>query len=111
LQLSFRKAPGLVADGRDMGSVVFPDANLKVFLTADAAQRAGRRHAQLIQQGISSKLSDLLADLQARDERDKSRAVAPCRPAEDAVLLDNTSLTVDASVDTVLGWWQSRRPF
>jgi 3-phosphoshikimate 1-carboxyvinyltransferase len=111
LQLSFRKAPGLVADGRDMGSVVFPDANLKVFLTAGAEQRAARRHAQLIQQGISSKLSDLLADLQARDERDKTRKIAPCKPAEDAVLLDNTNLTVNASVDMVLGWWQSRRPF
>jgi 3-phosphoshikimate 1-carboxyvinyltransferase len=111
LQLSFRKAPGLVADGRDMGSVVFPEANLKVFLTAGAEQRAARRHAQLIQQGISSKLSDLLADLQARDERDKTRATAPCKPAEDAVLLDNTSLTVNASVDMVLDWWQSSRPF
>jgi 3-phosphoshikimate 1-carboxyvinyltransferase len=101
----------LVADGRDMGSVVFPSAPLKVFLTANAGQRAERRHQQLIQRGISSKLSDLLADLQARDERDKNRETAPCKPAEDAVLLDNSALSITESVNLVLGWWQNRRPF
>jgi 3-phosphoshikimate 1-carboxyvinyltransferase len=111
VQLAFRKAPGLVADGRDMGSVVFPSAPLKVFLTANAGQRAERRHQQLIQRGISSKLSDLLTDLQARDERDKNRETAPCKPAEDAVLLDNSALSITESVNLVLGWWQNRRPF
>ena len=111
LQLSFRRLPGLVADGRDMGTVVFPDATLKVFLTATAAQRAERRHKQLISKGISANIADLRADLEARDARDASRSVAPCRPAEDAVLLDNSALSVDASVEQVLGWWQGRTPF
>jgi len=111
LQLSFRRLPGLVADGRDMGTVIFPDAPLKIFLTASAAMRAERRHKQLIQKGISTKLDDLRADLEARDERDRNRAVAPLKPAEDAVLLDNSALTIDESVDAVLGWWQQRNPF
>lgn len=109
LQLSFRRAPGLVADGRDMGTVVFPDAGLKVFLTASAAQRAERRHKQLISKGISANIADLRADLEARDVRDSSRAVAPLKPAEDAKLLDNSELSIDESVDRVLGWWNQRR--
>ncbi len=111
LQLAFRRLPGLVADGRDMGTVVFPDAALKVFLTASAATRAERRYNQLISKGISASLADLRADLEARDARDSQRAVAPLRPAEDALQLDNSQLTVEQSVDLVLGWWQQRRPF
>ncbi len=111
LQLAFRRLPGLVADGRDMGTVVFPQAALKVFLTASAEQRALRRHKQLISMGIQAKLADLLADLQARDARDANRSVAPLKPAEDALSLDNSALTVDQSVDAVLGWWQQRRAF
>ena len=111
LQLAFRRVPGLVADGRDMGTVVFPQATLKVFLTADATQRALRRHKQLISKGIQARLNDLRADLEERDARDRNRSVAPLRPAEDALLLDNSALSIDESVDVVLGWWQQRRPF
>ena len=111
LQLSFRRAPGLVADGRDMGTVVFPTAALKVFLTASPAKRAERRHKQLISKGISANIDVLRADLEARDARDANRAVAPCRPAEDALLMDNSELGIDASVQQVLDWWQQRRPF
>ena len=110
LQLSFRKLPGLVADGRDMGTVIFPDADMKVFLTANAATRAERRHKQLISKGISSSIDNLRADLEARDKRDSSRSVAPLRPAEDAVLLDNSALSIEASVEAVLKAWQERRP-
>jgi len=105
LQLSFRRVPGLVADGRDMGTVVFPDARLKVFLTASAAQRADRRHKQLISKGVSANIESLRADLEARDLRDSTRSVAPLRPAGDACLLDNSSLTIDQSVEQVLAWW------
>jgi 3-phosphoshikimate 1-carboxyvinyltransferase len=111
LQLAFRRAPGLVADGRDMGTVVFPGADLKVYLTASAAERAARRHKQLISKGISSNIGNLRADLEARDLRDSSRAVAPLKPAEDAMRLDNSALTIEESVDQVLGWWEARRPF
>jgi 3-phosphoshikimate 1-carboxyvinyltransferase len=111
LQLSFRRAPGLVADGRDMGTVVFPEATLKVFLTASADARAERRHKQLISKGNSANIDDLRAELMQRDERDRNRAVAPLKPAEDAMLLDNSSLSVEASVEQVLSWWQQRRPF
>ena len=111
LQLSFRKVPGLVGDGRDMGTVIFPDAALKVFLTASAAQRAQRRHKQLISKGIQAKLEDLRAELEARDARDKSRSVAPLVPAQDALMLDNSELGIDESVDLVLQWWAQRRPF
>jgi 3-phosphoshikimate 1-carboxyvinyltransferase len=111
LQLSFRRAPGLVADGRDMGTVVFPDADLKVFLTASPAKRAERRHKQLISKGIPANIDALRADLEARDARDANRAVAPCKPAEDALLLDNSDLGIEASVQQVLSWWQQRRPF
>jgi 3-phosphoshikimate 1-carboxyvinyltransferase len=111
LQLAFRRAPGLVADGRDMGTVVFPDAALKVFLTASAEQRAARRHKQLISKGISSNINDLRADLEARDRRDSTRTVAPLKPAEGAMRLDNSALSIEASVEQVLDWWASRRPF
>ncbi len=111
LQLSFRRAPGLVADGRDMGSVVFPDAGLKVYLTASPAQRAERRHKQLISKGISASIDALRADLVARDARDSSRAVAPLKPAQDALLLDNSAVTVEQSVVWVLDAWARRRPF
>ncbi len=111
LQLAFRRAPGLVADGRDMGTVVFPQATLKVYLTASAAQRAERRHKQLIGKGISANIDSLRADLEMRDERDRNRTVAPLKPAEDALLLDNSNLTVEASVAQVLSWWQERSAF
>ena len=111
LQHSFRRLPGLVADGRDMGTVIFPDAPLKVFLTASAEQRAQRRFKQLISKGNTTTLDSLRADLQARDARDMSRSVAPLRPAQDAVLLDNSDLSIEKSVGLVLGWWQGKQPF
>ncbi len=111
LQLSFRQLPGLVADGRDMGTVIFPGADLKVYLTATAATRAERRHQQLLAKNIAVSISDLRFELEARDARDQNRAVSPLRPAADAVLLDNSLLGVDTSVDTVLGFWEQRRPF
>jgi 3-phosphoshikimate 1-carboxyvinyltransferase len=111
LQQSFRRLPGLVADGRDMGTVIFPDAQLKVYLTASAAQRAERRHKQLISKGISTTIDSLRADLEARDARDSSRAVAPLKPAEDALLLDNSDQSVDQSVAQVLQWWEEKQPF
>ncbi len=111
LQLAFRRAPGLVADGRDMGTVVFPDAAVKVFLTADATQRALRRHKQLISKGIAANIDSLRADLEARDARDQNRSVAPCKPAQDAQLLDNSNLGIEDSVQQVLDWWQQRGPF
>jgi 3-phosphoshikimate 1-carboxyvinyltransferase len=110
LQLSFRRVPGLVADGRDMGTVVFPDARLKVYLTASAAQRADRRHKQLISKGIPANIDSLRADLEARDARDMNRAVAPLKPAEDAQLLDNSALTIEQSVARVLEWWSLHGP-
>ena len=111
LQLSFRRLPGLVADGRDMGTVVFPHADMKVFLTASATTRAERRHKQLISKGFSTNISDLLRELEARDARDQSRAVAPLVAAADALSLDNSALSIEASVEQVLGWWAQRRPF
>ena len=105
LQLSFARPPGLVADGRDMGTVLFPAARLKVFLTASATMRAERRHKQLIQKGISASIADLRADLEARDLRDKTREVAPLKAAQDALLLDNSGLTIEQSVEQVLAWW------
>jgi len=111
LQHSFARLPGLVADGRDMGTVIFPQAPLKVFLTADAACRAERRLQQLAGRGVAAILGDLLADLQARDLRDSSRSTAPLKAAEDAQLLDNGTLTVEQSINTVLTWWQSKQPF
>jgi cytidylate kinase len=107
LQRSFRQFPGLVADGRDMGSVIFPDAVLKVFLTATAAARAERRYKQLIAKGISAKLSDLLHDLQERDARDSNRGTAPLLIADGAKVLETSDLSIDQAVKTVLDWYQS----
>ncbi|HLT63549.1 MAG TPA: (d)CMP kinase [Pseudohongiella sp.] len=101
-QRAFRQAPGLVADGRDMGTVVFTDAPVKVFMTASAEERAERRYKQLIAKGIDVKLCDLLADIQARDERDSNRAVAPLRPADDAVLIDTSRMSIEAVLARVL---------
>ncbi|EHL22040.1 bifunctional 3-phosphoshikimate 1-carboxyvinyltransferase/cytidine monophosphate kinase [Acidovorax sp. NO-1] len=111
LQHSFRRLPGLVADGRDMGTVIFPEAPLKVYLTASAACRAERRYKQLISKGFSASIDDLRADLEARDLRDSSRPVAPLKPAQDALVLDNSHLTIDEAVEQVLTWWQERQPF
>ncbi len=107
-QLDFRVVPGLVADGRDMGTVIFPDAALKVFLTADAATRAQRRHKQLISNGISANIDALRLDLEARDLRDRTRRVAPLKPAEGAVMFDNSSTSIEESVQQVLQWWARR---
>ena len=111
LQHSFQRLPGLVADGRDMGTVIFPTAPLKVYLTASAACRAERRYKQLISKGISANISDLRADLEARDARDQNRAVAPLKPAQDALVLDNSDLSIDEAVDQVIAWWRARQPF
>ena len=105
LQLGFRKAPGLVADCRDMGTVIFPNAQLKVFLTASVAARAERRYKQLIGKGISANMDDLLMDLKARDDRDTHRAIAPLVPAEGAHVLDTSAMTVEAAVEQVLDWY------
>jgi len=109
LQLSFRKAPGLVADGRDMGTVIFPNAQCKVFMTASAEARAQRRYKQLIEKGFPAKMEDLLADLQARDARDMNRAVAPLAPAEDAHLLDTSHMTALEAADQVIRWYAQGR--
>jgi 3-phosphoshikimate 1-carboxyvinyltransferase len=111
LQLSFRRLPGLVADGRDMGTVIFPDATLKVFLTASAEKRAERRYKQLISKGISTTIDVLCADLMARDARDTQRSVAPLKPASDAMHLDNSLLSIDDSVAQVMSWWHSKQVF
>ncbi len=111
VQTAFRRLPGLVADGRDMGTVVFPDATLKVFLTAGAAERAERRYNQLISKGISANIDGLRADLEARDARDIQRSVSPLKPAEGAFLLDNSALSIEASIAAVLDAWEERRPF
>jgi len=111
LQLDFRRVPGLVADGRDMGSAVFQGAQLKVFLTASAATRAERRYKQLISKGISANIESLRTDLEARDARDKGRSASPLTPAADALMLDNSAQTIEESVDLVLSWWAERRPF
>ena len=108
-QRAFRQAPGLVADGRDMGSVVFPDAALKVFLTASAVVRAERRYNQLMNKGIPANMQVLLRDIEARDARDASRAVAPLQQGN-ALLLDTTHLTIEQAVDQVLSWYAAARP-
>jgi cytidylate kinase len=102
-QYSFRKAPGLVADGRDMGTVIFPDAGFKVFLTASAEERAKRRYKQLKEKGLGVTLAALLREIQARDVRDAERPVAPLKPAEGATLIDSTGMPIDAVVALVLG--------
>jgi 3-phosphoshikimate 1-carboxyvinyltransferase len=111
LQRGFRQLPGLVADGRDMGTVIFPDAALKIFLTASARQRAERRHKQLISKGIPATIAAIQQDLEARDARDMSRRSAPLTPADDARLLDNSELPIEESVVQVMDWWQGARPF
>ncbi len=108
LQKGFRRPPGLVADGRDMGTVVFPDAQLKVFLTASVDARAERRHKQLREKGFFSNMSNLLQDLRARDERDSNRSAAPLKPAEDARRLDSSNLTIDEVVLQILEWHGER---
>jgi 3-phosphoshikimate 1-carboxyvinyltransferase len=110
LQRGFRQLPGLVADGRDMGTVIFPDAALKVFLTASARCRAGRRHKQLISKGISATIADIEQDLEARDLRDSSRQSAPLKPAQDAKPLDNSELTIEQSIAVLIDWWRGNRP-
>ena len=107
-QRAFRQAPGLVADGRDMGTVVFPDASLKVFLSASPEERARRRHKQLIEKGISITLDSLLRDIQERDARDAGRVAAPLRPAADAAILDTTDLTIAAAIAFVLESFRAR---
>jgi len=106
LQRDFRRAPGLVTDGRDMGSVVFPDATLKIFLTATAEERASRRYKQLIEKGFDANLAALVQDLRERDARDANRASAPLRQMADARLLETTAMTIQDAVDTVLGWYR-----
>jgi cytidylate kinase len=108
-QRAFRRPPGLVAEGRDMGSVVFPDAALKVFLTASAAVRAQRRYKQLIDKGIDANLHALSRDLEQRDARDAARAVAPLAPAPDALQLDTSERSVDEVVGVILGWCRERK--
>ena len=107
-QLAFRSKPGLVADGRDMGSVVFPDACLKIFLTARAEERAQRRYKQLIAKGIDAILPALLRDLKERDLRDSQRPISPLKPAEDAVILDTSDLSIDEVVEQVMDLAKAR---
>ena len=101
-QRAFLQAPGLVADGRDMGTTVFPDAKLKVFMTASCEERANRRYNQLKQKGISANLPALVADLTARDEQDANRAVSPLKPAHDATLIDTSNMSIDEVTNQVL---------
>ena len=109
-QHAFARPPGLVADGRDMGTVVFPAAPLKIFLTASAEERARRRHKQLKEKGLTVNIADLSREIRERDLRDSSRPVAPLRPAEDAVILDSTGLGIEQVVDAVLALARSRLP-
>jgi cytidylate kinase len=109
-QRAFRQPPGLVADGRDMGTVVFPDATLKVFLTASQEERAGRRYKQLIEKGISVTLESLLRDIRERDARDAGRATAPLAAAADAVILDTTGMTIAAAIQFVLDRYRAAWP-
>lgn len=109
LQHGYCRQPGLVADGRDMGTVIFPEATLKVFLTASVEARADRRYKQLIGKGFPANMSALLQDLKERDARDTGRAVAPLRPAEGAYLLDTSDMTIEQAVAQVLQWWDSLR--
>ncbi|MFM0136818.1 (d)CMP kinase [Caballeronia grimmiae] len=108
-QRAFRKRPGLVADGRDMGTVIFPDGTLKVFLTASVEARAARRYKQLMQKGFSANMDDLLRDLRERDARDTNRAAAPLKPAADAKTLDTSSLSIDQAVEQIIGWYSEVR--
>lgn len=110
-QREFRRPPGLVADGRDMGTVVFPDAIVKIYLTASVEERAHRRYKQLMEQGLSGNLPSLLEEIAARDERDRTRIVSPLIPAPDAIILDTTGKSVEAVVDTVLSQMRLRVDF
>ncbi|MFT6790996.1 MAG: cytidylate kinase [Cellvibrionaceae bacterium] len=101
-QRDFQKPPGLVADGRDMGTTVFPEATLKIFLTAEAEERAKRRYQQLIEQGESANLRHLLKDIKVRDARDTKRSVSPLKPADDAILIDSTQLSIEEVVEKIL---------
>jgi cytidylate kinase len=107
-QRAFRRLPGLVADGRDMGTVVFPDATLKLFLTASPEVRAGRRYKQLIDKGIPANLRSLSRDLAERDARDRNRAVAPLVPAPDSQVLDSSALSIDAVAELIVRWYRER---
>ncbi|SMQ95443.1 (d)CMP kinase [Xanthomonas fragariae] len=109
-QRAFRRAPGLVADGRDMGTVIFPDAAFKVFLTASAEERAGRRHKQLMEKGVSVTFGDMLRQIMARDARDAQRVVAPLRAAEDAVRIDTSGMGIEDVVKRVVGLLADRTP-
>lgn len=109
-QQAFARPPGLVADGRDMGTVVFPAAPLKIYLTASAEERARRRHKQLKEKGLTVNIADLSQEIRERDLRDSSRPVAPLRPADDAVILDSTGLGIEQVVDAVLALARSRLP-
>ncbi|MDI9855241.1 bifunctional 3-phosphoshikimate 1-carboxyvinyltransferase/cytidylate kinase [Comamonas sp. 17RB] len=111
VQHAFRALPGLVADGRDMGTVIFPQAPLKVYLTASVQCRAERRYKQLISKGLPANMQALFADLEARDARDMDRAAAPLKPAEDALQLDNSTGTAEEAVQQVMDWWTARQPF
>ncbi len=107
-QRAFKRPPGLVADGRDMGSIVFPDALLKVYLTAGVETRAQRRYKQLMEKGMYAKIEDVVEELRRRDTRDTSRAVAPLKHYPDAIFLDTTGLTVEQAVEKILGWWREK---
>jgi len=98
-QRDFRKAPGLVADGRDMGTVVFPDAPVKIFLTASAEERAQRRFSQLLQAGVDVSIANVLEEIRVRDERDMNRSAAPLKPADDAQVIDSTGLSIEEVLD------------
>jgi cytidylate kinase len=108
-QRSLRRPPGLVADGRDMGSIVFPDAPLKVFLTANVETRAERRYKQLKEKGMYAKMADVVEELRQRDERDSTRPVAPLKHYPDAVFLDTTGISADRAVQQILGWWREKQ--
>lgn len=107
-QRAFLAPPGLVADGRDMGSVVFPDASLKVFLTAGVETRAQRRYKQLKEKGMYAKMNDVVEELRRRDERDSSRPMAPLKHYPDAIFLDTTGLTIAEAVERILAWWREK---
>ena len=107
-QKAFAKMPGLIADGRDMGTTVFPQAQLKIFLTASAEERAQRRHKQLNEKGISSNIAALAAEIAERDERDRTRASSPLVPADDAIVIDSTSLSINEVVQQILTLWSER---
>jgi cytidylate kinase len=109
-QRAFRRAPGLVADGRDMATVVFPDAALKVFLTASPHIRAERRYKQLIDKGIPANLRSLSRDLAERDARDRNRPIAPLVPAPDSQVLDSSALSIEAVVEQIVAWWRDKAP-